>query len=61
MQDVGDTALPPAFEGASEETLFKNRDLSLHCLNTVHYELFDFIQMGADLCNLWQRKMLKSH
>lgn len=57
MQDVSDTALPPAFEGACEETLFKNRKLSLHCLNTVHYEPFEFIQKGAGLCNLWQRKM----
>lgn len=54
MKYVGDTALPPAFEGAGEKTFFENRNLSLHCFNTVHYHCFKgFTQKGADIHNLW--------
>lgn len=35
-QEVGDTALPSAFESGGEETLFQKGHLGLHCLNGVH-------------------------
>lgn len=47
-EDVGDTALPPAFESSGEETLFQKRHLGLYCLNSLHAAHWGFIQGGDD-------------
>lgn len=42
-EDVGDTALPPAFESGSEEALFQKGHLGLYCLDSLHSDRKVFI------------------
>lgn len=42
-EDVGDAALPPAFESGSEEALFQKGHLGLYCLDSLHSDRKVFI------------------
>ena len=58
-QEVGNTALPPAFESGGEETLFQKGHLGLHCLNGLHPDLRGFTQRGDDQGRLSKREQNK--
>lgn len=51
-EEIGNAALPPAFESGGEETLFQKGHLGLHSLNSLHPDHFGFIQRADNLGRL---------